>query len=383
MTLISRELRQIRSIAADMVEPTAELAASICRIPAPTGDEANRARFAAQLLSERGYAADIDADGNVNARRGNRGGKALMLLAHTDTVFPAGTDLTVRRQGNEYFGPAIGDNSLGLAGMLATLDILDRMDYETATDIIAVANVGEEGLGNLRGAWAAMRRHADDVGAVIAVEGHNLGRITHIAVGSKRWKVTVRGPGGHSWGAFGQPSAIHGLGKIIAEIAEVAVPTDPRTTFNVGIVEGGTSVNTIAAEASALIDMRSIDEGALDDLSARIGRIIARVHYPELEVGIEVLGERPAGSTPVDDPLLGVASDVLRWLGMEPVYDASSTDANVPIAMGVPSICIGITTGGRVHTVDEFIHVPPIESGLAQLTRLSIEAADMLANASG
>jgi acetylornithine deacetylase/succinyl-diaminopimelate desuccinylase-like protein len=375
-------LSQIRTLCANAVEATGELATTICRVPAPTGNEGARAAFVATLLEERGYQAETDEVGNVYARRGNRGGTALMLLAHTDTVFPEGTDLNVVRVHNELHGPAIGDNSLGVAAMISALQILDKLEIETDADIIAVANVGEEGLGNLRGARAAVERYQDELGAVVAIEGHNLGRITHIAVGSKRWRVTVRGPGGHSWGAFGQPSAIHGLGRIIAAIAEIDVPTDPRTTFNVGIIDGGTSINTIAPVATALIDMRSVDSAALDALATRVGLIIESSVGDGLTADVETLGERPAGARDKNDPLINAARDVLSWLGMDTVYDASSTDANVPIGLNIPSFCIGITHGGRGHTIEEFIALPPVELGLAQLVRLCVDATALISSRS-
>ena len=382
MSLTQSALSQIRTMAADAVEATGELATMICRVPAPTGNEEERAAFVATLLEERGYLAEIDEIGNVYARRGNRGGPAMMLLAHTDTVFPAGTRLNVVRVRDELHGPAIGDNSLGVAAIISALQILDKLEIETESDIIAVANVGEEGLGNLRGARAAVERYQNELGAVIAVEGHNLGRITHVAVGSKRWRVTVRGPGGHSWGAFGQPSAIHGLGRIIAAIAELEVPSDPRTTFNVGIIDGGTSINTIAPAASALIDMRSVDAAALDALATRVGRIIESSAGDGLTADVETLGERPAGARDKHDPFIRAASDALTWLGMDTVYDASSTDANIPIELNIPSLCIGITHGGRGHTVEEYIALPPVELGLAQLVRLCVDATALISSRS-
>lgn len=382
MSLSLSMLSQIRALSANAVEATGELAAAICRVPAPSGNEDERAAFVATLLEERGYQAEVDEIANVYARRGNRGGPAMMLLAHTDTVFPAGTELNVVRAGSELHGPAIGDNSLGVAAMISALQILDKLEIETESDIIAVANVGEEGLGNLRGARAAVERYRDELGAVVAIEGHNLGRITHIAVGSKRWRVTVRGPGGHSWGAFGQPSAIHGLGRIIAAIAELEVPSDPRTTFNVGIIDGGTSINTIAPAASALIDMRSVDAAALDALATSVGRIIESSVGDGLTADVETLGERPAGSRDKHDPYIRAASDALGWLGMDAVYDASSTDANIPIGLNIPSLCIGITHGGRGHTVEEYIALPPVELGLAQLVRLCIDATTLISSRS-
>lgn len=382
MSRTPSELDQIRTVAAEYVEAAASLAADICQIPAPTGDEGVRAAYVASLLEQRGYAVEPDDIGNIYARRGKHGGKALMLMAHTDTVFPHGTDLNVVRRGDELHGPAIGDNCLGVAAMLTTLDVLDRLEINTAADIIAVANVGEEGLGNLRGSRAAVDRWRSDLGAVVAIEGHNLGRITHIAVGSKRWRVTVHGPGGHSWGAFGEPSAIHGLGRIIANIADLKMPGDPRTTFNVGIIDGGTSINTIAPSASALIDMRSVDASALETLAEDVGRIIESAPGKGLTVDVETLGERPAGKCDVKDPIVQIAADTLAWLGLDAVYDASSTDANIPISLNIPALCIGITHGGRVHTVEEFISIPPIERGLSQLVRLCVDATTMISSRS-
>jgi acetylornithine deacetylase/succinyl-diaminopimelate desuccinylase-like protein len=263
--------------------------------------------------------------------------------------------------------------------MLGTLDVLDRLAIETDADILVAATVGEEGLGNLRGIRAAVERYRDDIGAVIAVEGHNLGRVTHAGVGSTRWRVRVNGPGGHSWGAFGRPSAIHGLARIVSGIAEIEVPRNPKTTFNVGTIEGGTSVNTIAAEASALIDMRSIDPAALARLVDRVGEIASRAADDDLSVDIDVLGERPAGTCPRSHPLVSAAGAVLREVGFEPIYDASSTDANIPISLGIPAVCIGITHGGQGHTTSEFIEIAPVVSGLTQLSLLAVAAAQVVA----
>ena len=378
MSLTQDQLTHLLHASAARAESVVRLASEICAIPAPTGAEAKRAAFVANLLEERGYTAEIDDVDNVYAYRGIKSKSSLMLLAHTDTVFEAATDLAIRRDGNRLFGPAIGDNCLGVAATLAALEVLDDLGVTTNSGIRVVANSGEEGLGNLRGAWRAVQQFQGETVAVIAVEGHNLGRVTHIAVGSKRWRVTVNGPGGHSWGAFGEPSAIHGLGRIIAAISRLDVPDDPRTTFNVGLIDGGTSINTIAPQACALIDMRSVSPDALDELAEQVGRIVEAETADGLDVSIEVLGERPAGATSLDDPLVEAAAKTLRWLGIEPVYDASSTDANVPISLGIPAICVGITSGGRVHTTDEYIDIPPIEQGVAQLARLCIEATRLV-----
>ena len=372
-------LSQIRVAAVKRTEAVAELAQRICAVPAPTGNEWERAQLVASLWVERGYAPEIDDIGNVYIRRGKRAnGPVLMLLAHTDTVFPRTTPICVERQADILRGPGIGDNSVSVAAMISALDVLDELGIETETDIVAVANVGEEGLGNLLGARAAVERYREKLGAVIAIDG-NLGRITHIAVGSKRWRITVRGPGGHSYGAFGTPSAIHGLGRIIAAIADLEVPQQPKTTFNVGIIEGGISVNTIAPYATALLDLRSTDITALDHIADEVRAIVEQRAGPGLQTEIEILGERPAGERSLSDPLVKLAAAAITWIGLEPNYQASSTDANIPISLNIPAVCIGITRVERSHTLEEFLSVPPIGDGLAQLTRLCVEACTLIA----
>jgi acetylornithine deacetylase/succinyl-diaminopimelate desuccinylase-like protein len=372
-------LSQLRAAAVRHTEAVADLARRICEVPAPTGHERERAQLIAALWQERGYTPEIDAVGNVYVRRGKRGqGPVLMLLAHTDTVFPQTTPIVVKREGDILRGPGIGDNSVNVAAMISALDILDELGIETAVDIVAVADVGEEGLGNLLGARTAVERYRDQLGAVIAVDG-SLGHLTHIAVGSKRWRIIVSGPGGHSYGAFGTPSAIHGLARIIAAIADLEVPQQPKTTFNVGIIEGGTSVNTIAAQASALLDMRSVDVAALDRLADEVRAIVEQRAGPGLQTEIEILGNRPAGQVSRSSPLVQLAADALIWQGIEPKYGASSTDANIPIGLNIPAVCIGITRVEGAHTLEEFLTIPPIAAGMAQLTRLCIEACNWLA----
>jgi acetylornithine deacetylase/succinyl-diaminopimelate desuccinylase-like protein len=372
-------LKRLRSIAHDQIEAVATLAQRICEVPAPTGEERQRAEFVASLWRERGYTPEIDEISNVYVRRGKRDtGPILMFLAHIDTVFPADTPIAVTRDGNILRGPSIGDNSLSVATMITLFTLLDELSIETDCDIIAVANVGEEGLGNLRGARTAVEHYRNDLGAVIAIDGR-LGAIVNIAVGSQRWRITVKGPGGHSYGSFGEPSAIHGLGRIIAAIADIEVPKTPKTTFNVGIIEGGTSVNTIAPEASAILDLRSTDVNALHQLAAKVRTIVEQKAGPRLETQIEILGERPAGTISQSDPLVVLAATTLSCLGIHPIYAASSTDANVPISMHIPAICVGVTYAGRSHTLDEYIEVSPIGDGLAQVLRLAIDGCALIA----
>lgn len=374
------ELSQIHDAAVKRTEAVAELARRICEVPAPTGNEWERARLVASLWQEQGYVPEIDDVGNVYISRGKReDGPVLMLLAHTDTVFPPTTPIRVERHGDMLSGPGIGDNSVHVAAMISVLGVLDELERACDAEMVAVANVGEEGLGNLLGARVAVERYRQRLGAVIAIDG-DLGNIVHVAVGSKRWRIRVSGPGGHSYSDFGTPSAIHGLGRIIAAIAQLEVPQQPKTTFNVGLIEGGTSINTIAAQANALLDLRSTEMAALDQVAEQIRRLIEQSAGPGLRTEIEILGERPAGMRTQTDPLVQLAAEAITWVGMEPKYEASSTDANIPISLTFPAVCIGVTQVERAHTLEEFLYVPPIGVGLAQLTRLCIEACTLIAN---
>jgi len=379
MSSTALDLERLRAVAQAHIEAIVSLTWRICEVPAPTGQEFERARFVATLWQERGYTPEIDTVGNVYVRRAGktRGGPLLMLMAHTDTVFPASTPLIIKREGDTLHGPGISDNSVSVATMLHTFDLLDELKIETATDVIAVANVGEEGLGNLLGARTAVERYRANLGAVIVIDG-GLGHVTYGAVGSKRWRITVRGPGGHSYGSFGTPSAIHGLGRIIAALADLQVPQKPKTTFNVGMIEGGTSVNTIASEASALLDMRSIDVECLNQLAEEARKLIEQSAGAGLNTEITVLGERPAGARSLSDPLILLAGKTLQWLAIEPHYGSSSTDANIPISLNIPAVCIGVTHGENAHTLQEFFHISPLGPGLAQIGRICVEASQML-----
>jgi tripeptide aminopeptidase len=364
-----------KDAAAKHLETVVDRTMRITSVPSPTHEEGERAKFVASLWKDLCYDAEIDDIHNVYVRRGNKGGKAVMLLAHIDTVFPAGTEINVRREGDWLHGPGIGDNASNVAGMLTLIQILDELDIETDVDIIAVANVGEEGLGNLKGARQAVDRYKDELGGVLVLDG-GLGRVTMSAVGSERWKVTVNGPGGHSFGAFGLPSAIHGLCRIGAAIGDLDVPEDPKTTYNVGVIEGGTTVNSIAATASAIIDMRSVSADELEKLVATVREIVETKAGAGLTTEIEVLGQRPAGQQSEDSPFVKMAGDILRSLGFEPTFETSSTDMNIPISYGIPSVCVGITESERGHTVHEHIRISPFAHGLALTTQLAVQATE-------
>jgi tripeptide aminopeptidase len=372
-------VRAALAAAAQSGPAVAALARRIAEIPAPTFHEADRAAFVAEQFTALGFTPAGDEAGNVIAcRAGTQPGNALLFAAHTDTVFPLGTDVTVHERDGKLYGPGIGDNSLAVAAMLILARLLDEAKVRTRSDLLLCANTGEEGLGDLRGIKQAVGDRRAELGAVIALEGLNLGRVTHQAVGSRRLRITVEGPGGHSWGAFGNPSAIHVLAEIITAITRLAVPHEPKTTFNVGLIEGGVSVNTIAPTASLVLDMRSTDPAALAYLVEQVEAIAHQAERDQVRVQSTVIGDRPAGRLAPAAPLMQTTLAALRELGIEPTLDASSTDANVPLALGIPAICIGLTRGGHAHREDEYIELAPIGRGMQQLVLLATAVAGVV-----
>lgn len=355
-----------------LVEETAALTLELTAIPAPTFAEGERAEFFAQALRARGIEdVRIDDISNVTARvPGRDRSGALVLAGHIDTVFPIDTPIVAERRGDRLFGPGIGDNCLGAAAVAMVPELLKRIGVEPAIDLVLTGNVGEEGLGDLRGVRRVMEE-TPDLRGLIAVEGHNLGRVTHMAVGSRRIQVQVDGPGGHSWGDFGRPNAIHVAAEIIADLAKIPTPAAPKTTLSTGMISGGISINTIPPKVTFLVDMRSVDDKSLLSTYAAVDKILGRSRQG-VEVTWELIGDRPAGAVPFNDPIVKHALDTLRDLGISPIADASSTDANIAISRGLPAICIGLTSGANAHRPDEYIDIPPIAIGLAQLASLVI-----------
>lgn len=382
MALSSSELlARVTALSSRFVDPIAELAAAIAAVPAPTNDEAERAQFVAQTLTTLGY-ADVTVDelsDAVGRLPGKDSSKALLLAAHIDTVFPRDTNISVSREGDVLAAPGIGDNSVSVAAVAMLGTALEQLGHDLPVDVFVTGNVGEEGLGDLRGMRAVVDS-LPQLGAAIAVEGHSLGRITNRAVGSRRLRVSVTGPGGHSWGDAGRPSAIHSVANLVSRLDDIELLRHPKTTLNVGLISGGISVNTIAPNASIVIDMRSISAESLSQLITRVEHEIAQIETEHISMTAEVVGDRPAGELPQDRGLVPIAIDVLRSLGIEATCDASSTDANIPISRGIPSMCIGLTSGGNVHRVDEFIRLRPLATGFAQLVLNTILVTEAIAN---
>ncbi len=367
-----------------------DLAVAIQQIPATTLHEAERAEFVrARFAEENLQEVGIDPVGNVYARLGrseaNTRCKPLVVSAHLDTVFPSNVDLTIQREPERILGPGIGDNSLGVAGLFGLVWALRARRLSLPGDLWLVANVCEEGLGNLRGIKAVVERFEQPPRqsveqsrplAYIVVEGMALGQIYQRGLGVRRYRINIRTAGGHSWHDYGQPSAVHELTALSTRITALQLPRSPRTTMNVGIISGGSSVNTIAAEAMLELDLRSENAATLETLARQVEEIVCSVQKPGVAIQLEAIGKRPSGELPLDHRLVRLAQDCLREVGIEPHLNIGSTDANLPLSLGLPCVTIGLTTGGGAHTIHEFINVAPLEKGVEQLVRLVSRAWD-------
>lgn len=352
----------------------AALARAICEVPAPTFAEARRAAFVADLWRRAGLEPRLDEVGNVLAEVPGGRGPRVVLAAHLDTVFEAGTDVTVREEDGRWYAPGLGDNSASLGVVTALAEAIAAGAVAERPRLLLAATVGEEGLGDLRGAKALVAAQGDALDAFVAVDGHLPG-VVHQGVGSVRYAARFRGPGGHSWGDYGTPSAVHALGDAIHALTRIEVPSAPRSSVNVGVAHGGTTVNAIAEAATCTVDLRSVDPGVLARLAGeaeRRVRSVARRHGVELE--LERVGDRPAASGG-NEALVAAAERALRSAGFDPVRSASSTDANAAMAAGVPALCFGVYRGGDAHRAGEWIEPGSLDEGMTALAALLAELA--------
>ena len=368
----------------ELREPSAlEEQYRMTEIPAPPFKEDVRAAYFLEQLKIRGLPDSyIDSEGNViGVRAGESPGAEppLLIAAHLDTVFPEGTDTTVRIRDGRYYAPGIGDDTRGLAAILTIVDVLNDSGIKTVRDIIFAGNVGEEGRGDLRGIKQIFKDHPN-IGAFLSIDGVRLNRITTGGTGSRRFEFQFNGPGGHSFGAFGIASAIHAMGRAIAKISEIRTPRFPKTTFTVGTVEGGTSVNSIAANASFAIDMRSNDSEQLAALERKAKAVALEAvseenaRWPDGNITVEfvLIGDRPAGGTDASEPLVQVAAMAIGATGLKlRGLNTSSTDSNIPMSLGIPAITIaGGGNGGGAHSPGEWF--VPTESHKGPQTSLLI-----------
>jgi len=345
----------------------------ITEIEAPPFKEDKRGKAYLEMLRQNGLASvEMDPEGNVmGVRKGVGAGPLIAIAAHLDTVFPEGTNVKVKRAGTRLSAPGVGDDSRALAVLLAIIRAMDAAKIQTASDILFVGNVGEEGPGDLRGMRYLFQKgpYKDKIKMFISLDGSGLGNdITNGALGSKRYKVTFKGPGGHSYGSFGLVNPAFALGNAIAKFSQMQVPFKPKTTFNVGVIGGGTSVNSIPFESWMEVDIRSESR---DELNKAGETFLGLMHEAvdqenkvrstaqgKIELDMKLIGERPSGETPLSSPLVQTASAVIRALGMNPTYSISSTDANIPVSMGIPGVTLDAGgRGGRNHSLDEWIDV--------------------------
>lgn len=357
-----------------------------CEVPAPPFNEQKRAAVLQKEFQTLGLQhVHIDKAGNVlGDRPGASAHPHLFWAAHLDTVFPEGTDVTVHREGEVLHGPGIGDDCRGLAVLVSIVRAMNKAGVKTPGTITFVADVGEEGLGDLRGVKQLFADHKGEIDRFVSMDGTGLG-ITNVAVGSHRYRVTYNGPGGHSFGAFGLVNPIHALGRAIAKISDFQVPKTPKTTFNVGRIGGGTSVNSIAASAWMEVDMRSKDPKALADVDARFHKAVQEALTEEgqrwgtpgvLKVDVKLIGDRPAGNTSPDSPIVRTALAATDALGLQTRLGESSTDSNIPMSLGIPAITIG--SGGRgkgAHSTLEQFDTTNSWQGTQRNTLLAIALA--------
>lgn len=354
----------------ERLEPrTMEDLVRLTEIPAPPFMEDERARAYAALLREAGAdSVKMDEVGNVIAfRSGTEGTRTVVLGAHLDTVFPEGTDVTVRFRGDTLFAPGVGDDTRGLVAVLTVLRAMEDAAVRTKANLIFLGSVGEEGLGDLRGVKHFFGEGGHRVDAFIEIDGGGMAGIVSMGLGSIRYRVTITGPGGHSWGAFGLANPAHALGRAIEAFAAVAdslTREGPRTSYNVGRIGGGTSINSIPFEAWMEVDMRSESPRSLNVIADAFERTVTlavewenalRREGPPLALALDRIGNRPSGETDPEAPLVQRAETVTRYFGEEPVLSRSSTNSNIPISLGIPAVTIGRGgVGGDNHSPTEW-----------------------------
>lgn len=359
---------------------------TLTEIPSPPFGEEKRAAAYLDMLKAHGLEeVEQDEIGNVmGIRRGFGNGEMLVVAAHLDTVFPAGTDVRVRREGTKLFAPGVSDDTWSLAANLAFLRALDAAGIRTRQDLLFVGDVGEEGLGDLRGVrhLFAHSRHKPRIRAFLTVDSPEVERIVSGGVGSRRYRVTFRGPGGHSYAAFGLVNPMYAMAEAARGLAAVEVPKSPPTTHCVSVVSGGTSINAIANAVTIEVDLRSASATELARLDQRFLKIVEEAVATEnaarsvaagvITAEIAQVGDRPAGETPAGSPICAIAAAAVAAEGYSPRFEFSSTDANVPMSLGIPALKVGAGgRGGRAHSLDEWLDVAPEESLRGMRTTLA------------
>jgi len=387
------EIRRAIAIVRELETVAQPELVSLTEIAAPPFQEAARAARYVELITGVGLDdVTVDEVGNVLARRpGSGDGETVAIVAHLDTVFPPGTDVTVRREGNRWYAPGIGDNTRGLILLLNVARALVRADVRTVADILFVGSVGEEGLGDLRGVKHLLRADGPRVDQFIAIDGGSDSQVVNQGVGSRRYRITLTGPGGHSWGDFGLANPAHALARAIFYFDEAAaevVNVGPPTSYNVGRIGGGTSVNAVPYESWAEVDMRSVDPDQLGRMDRHLRGAVDRAVDEQnrnrnrgaaLEVDVELIGDRPSGVVDPGTPLIQRALAVTRFLGRQPQLGAASSDANLPIAAGIAAVTIGRGgTGGGAHSLGEWWAATEAHVGTERALLLLVASAGLV-----
>lgn len=377
--LSSSEVSRTLSFFEKNAEAITDEQIQICSIPASPFGEQRRAEYLAEKFRTIGLTeVEIDEEGNcLGLIEGSSRSPLLVVSAHLDTVFAPDTDFTVVRSGKRLLAPGIADDGCGLAALIALARAIQTEKIHPEGSILFVGTVGEEGEGNLRGVryFFTRGRWASKVDAFLSFDGPGIDRITNRALGSRRYRVEITGPGGHSWGDFGLPNPVHALGRAVSKLAGYPLPREPRTTFNVGRIEGGASINAIPEKAAMDVDLRSGADAELRRLDSFFRRAVKqaadeenasrRPGDPLLELKVDLIGERPSGETPSDSPLVELAVEATKVLGVEPRLDQSSTDSNLPISLGIPAITLGAGgTSGSSHTLAEWYDPTDRDLGL-------------------
>ena len=352
----------------------------LTEIPAPSFQESQRAAAVKELFSEAGVDVQTDKTGNVIAELHGENEKEIVLVgAHLDTVFPANTNVKVRHEGDRMLAPGISDNGAGLAAILALARALRTSQIKTQRTILLAADVGEEGEGNLRGMRALVDAYRPRLKAVLVLDGSATDYVTTKALASRRLEAVITGPGGHSWSDFGMPNPINALVRGSVRFINTKVPVSPRTTFNIGQIEGGTSVNSIPFEARIKVDVRSESEEELTRLETALRECIAAGVRDEMESSrdrtkgklewkVEPLGSRPGGEIASDSPLLSALRAADEFIGNQSRTERSSTDANIPLSLGIDAIAIGAGgNGGGAHSLQEWYDPAGRETGLQRV----------------
>jgi acetylornithine deacetylase/succinyl-diaminopimelate desuccinylase-like protein len=359
----------------------------LTEIPAPEFKEALRAEYLKKIFEAASLKVQLDKIGNVIAERpGSDPNSIILLAAHLDTVFPAGTNVHVKRHGNRLTAPGIADNGAGLAALAGLARALSESRIQTTKTIVLAGDVGEEGEGNLRGIRALVESYGSRLSAVIAVDGASTEHITTQGIASHRFEIAITGPGGHSWSDFGAPNPITALSRGIVKFSAVPVPDDPRSSYNFGMIEGGTSVNSIPSRAAVKVDLRSEDEAEVNKMEralrdamqsgAREEMATAHDENETLRVIVRSLGSRPAGKLPENAALLETLRNVDRFLGNRSRIERSSTDANIPLSLNIPAVSLGGGgKGGGSHTIAEWYDASGRELGLKRLFLATVALA--------